>query len=163
MIATSAAAPLMKNAVRTTFVSGSCSAIRRFGCHAGTRDADASLFFDSDGGILRGVLHHQAEQAEPVKFSGGLGKRVRHGHAAGPEPGERVELKGGDAERGRERPLEPGELRGELDANHLPDRLARLDLVESNRGLQLLEEPLYQERAHSREVKAVGSKELPGG
>src|SRR5208283_3774571 len=96
-IASSAAAPLTKNAVRTTFVSGSCSTMRRFGCQAGTVDADASLLLVSDGAILGYVLDHQAEQAEPVEVPCRLGERIRDNHTARPQPRQRIEFKGCDA------------------------------------------------------------------
>ena len=62
----------MKNAVRTTFVSGSCSAIRRFGCQEGDEDEAESLFLDKDGAILGDILNHQAEEAKPPEFTGDL-------------------------------------------------------------------------------------------
>src|SRR5271155_3240347 len=145
------AAPFTKKAVRTTFVSGRFSTIRMFGCQGGTTTTAALLFLVSVSAILRVVLYHEAEQPEPAEVPGRLRERVRHDHVARPEPGDGVEFQGCDAERGGERALEPRELRGELDADHLPDRLARLDLVEADRGLELLQEALDQERAHSRE------------
>src|SRR5580658_4715393 len=121
-----------------------------FGCQGGTTTTAALLFLLSVSAILRVVVDHQAHQAEPAEIPGRLGQGVRDDNLARPEPGDRVELEGGDAERGGERALEPGELRGKLDADHLADRLAGLDLVEANRGLELLEQALDQERSHSR-------------
>src|ERR1700690_164075 len=105
-MATSTAAPLMKKAVRTTFVSGSRTALRRFGCHAGTTST-ASLFFFGVAAILRVVLDHEAHQPEPPEGPRGRRERVGNGHVARPEPGKGVELQGRYPERGRERALEP--------------------------------------------------------
>src|SRR5271170_4877753 len=114
------AAPLTKTAVRTTFVSGRFSTIRRFGCHAGTTFAEASLFFAGGGAIFCLVLNHEAHEAEPVEIACRLRELVGDDHLARPQPRDRVCLQRRDAEGGSERALEPGELRGKLDANHLP-------------------------------------------
>src|SRR5277367_2228190 len=145
------AAPLTKKAVRTTFVSGSSAAFRRLGCQAGT-STTASLFFVG-AAILRVVLDHETHEAEPMEVARGLREGVGHGHVAGLEPGKRVELQRCDAERRGERALEPSQLGGKLDADHLSHGLARLDLVEPDRRLELLEEALDQERPHAREVE----------
>src|SRR5277367_2350976 len=100
------AAPLIKNAVRTTFVSGSSSTFRRFGCHAGAATT-ASLFFVVCAAILRVVLDHQAHQSEPPEVAGDLGKGVGNGDVARLQPRERIKFQGRYAERGGERALEP--------------------------------------------------------
>src|SRR5580698_5585225 len=97
------AAPLMKKAVRTTFVSGNSSTFRRSGCQGGTTTT-ASLFFV--GAIVGVVLDHQAHEPEPPEVAGGLRECVGNGDVARLQPGERIELQGRDSERGRERPLE---------------------------------------------------------
>src|SRR5580658_5783348 len=154
-MATSMAAPLTKKAVRTTFVSGRLATMRRLGCQAGTTTTAALLFLVSVSAILRVVVDHQAQQPEPAEFPGRLGECVRDDDLARPEPRDRVELQRRDAERGGKRALEPRELRRKLDADHLADGLAGLDLVEADRGLELLQEALYQQRAHSREIERV--------
>src|SRR5450432_1566770 len=104
------AAPLTKNAVRTTFVSGRFSAMRMLGCHAGTTTTAASPFFLSGSAILWGILGHQAHQPEPAEFTRGLREGVRHDDVARPKPRDRVELERRNAERGGQGPLEPSEL-----------------------------------------------------
>src|SRR5271157_6099 len=68
-IATSMVAPLTKNAVRTTFVSGRLAAIRRFGCQAGTSGAAESLLFVAGGAIVRFVPDHQSHEPKPAELA----------------------------------------------------------------------------------------------
>src|SRR4051794_31044086 len=144
------AMPLTKNAVRTTLMSGNFSKLRKFGCQAGTCGAvGASLFFFKNGSMDSVVLSHQGQQAEPAHilrvFREGFGK----GHVVRLRPRHEIELESGDAETRRDRRVEPRELGRKLHAQHLADRLAGLHFVESDRGLELFEQPLDQQRSHS--------------
>src|SRR3954471_15952839 len=103
------AAPLTKNAVRMTFVSGNFSKLRKFGCQFGSAGpAAASLFFFSSDSMDEVVLGHQAENAEPADILRILGQALRDGDVAGLQPRQRIELEAGDAKRRRNRSVEPG-------------------------------------------------------
>jgi hypothetical protein len=119
-IATSMAAPLTKNAVRTTFVSGRPSTIRRFGCQAGTSGAVRLTFFRRGG---RHCARSYLTIRPSARTSGNRppssqGRRGRH--LARPQPRDGIDLQRGDAERRGEGALEPRELRRKLDADDLP-------------------------------------------
>src|SRR5688572_30471846 len=159
--ATTMAAPLMKKAVRTTFVSGNRSKLRKFGCHGGTAGAAlaSDFFFSSDSiGNRNGWRNHQAEEPEPPRIQATGHDAVGDHDFAGLQPGAEIERHARDSERRGDSPIEPGQLWRRGGAEHLAHRLARLHLIEADRGLQLLEELLDQQRAHAGEVEGVGEK-----